>query len=796
MMTILACIADDHNAWLIMLAALVCVAGSWATVRLFNRAAATRSTEKAAWLLLTATVTGAAIWCTHFVAMLGYDPGTPIGFDPVLTIISLLVAMAGAYLGFLIAALELRFAPIVGGLVVGLAIVVMHYTGMMGYRVQGLVSWDMNYLVASIIVSCGFSAAALQMLRADRGKASTYGGTALLVLAIVGLHFTGMTAFRVEPMLVDGAFSNPAALRALAIAVAGVALVIVAAGLASNMIDDHARARAADALTNMSSGLVMVSAQERITLYNRRAAEIFGLEQANMALEMKLGDFLGLIGSRAGWEPSRIRRVLNNHRVWFAKDTTTRVEQEFEDGRVVAVVCRPLPEGGAILTYEDMTEAREGQKRIAHMAYHDTLTGLANRRLFSETLATAMGPDGLALLMIDLDRFKAVNDKFGHNLGDEVLVQAAARLKALARPNSTAFRLGGDEFAIILEGEVEAARGLAHDIVAAMTAPFAIGPHIARIGCSVGIASTLAEEDPSTMQQRADLALYKAKNQGRGRVETYRDGMMEEAAERQFFEEELIHAVERGQLELYYQPLFALPGRRLKGFEALIRWNHPDRGLISPADFIPIAEACGAIERIGAWIIDEACRQVGNWPRDLYVSINVSPIQMRSPAILTQIHQALESYGLSPRQVEIEITETAMVDNSEQIAATLAGFRALGIRVAIDDFGTGYSSLAHLREFKVDRIKIDRSFVGTVGHDASADAVVRAVMGIARELSIETTAEGIETEQQLEALVKLGCGTAQGYLLGRPMTSERAGHLLEAAPSNILAFRLEANSGT
>ncbi|MGE0231613.1 MAG: putative bifunctional diguanylate cyclase/phosphodiesterase [Flavobacteriaceae bacterium] len=254
--------------------------------------------------------------------------------------------------------------------------------------------------------------------------------------------------------------------------------------------------------------------------------------------------------------------------------------------------------------------------------------------------------------------------------------------------------------------------------------------------------------------------------------------MIEEAARRRQLEKELARAVEAGQFELHYQPLFSLPNRILSGFEALLRWRHPERGLVPPADFIPIAEQTGAIVEIGAWVIDEACRQVSRWPGDIYISINVSPVQLRSFDILRQITNALARYGLTPRRIEIEITETAMLDNSEQISAVLAGLRALGVRIAMDDFGTGYSSLAHLREFELDRIKIDRSFIDASHVDSGAAAVVRAVTSMARELAIATTGEGVENEEQLANLIALGCGTAQGYLLGRPMNADSATRLL------------------
>lgn len=770
MMTIVGCIVEMHNPWLVLLAAIICLSGSWAMVRLLLRAAASSSLERGAWVVLAAFVTGASIWCTHFIAMLGYEPGLPIGFDPVLTIVSLIVAMVGSGIGFLVATARLPAAPALGGAVVGLSIVVMHYTGMLAYRVQGIVGWDESYLVASILLCCVLSAAALHVILRTQGwKGHVHAGAALFFLSIVGLHFTGMTAFRVEPMLVEGSFSNPEALRALAFAVACVGLFIIGAGFASGFIDTRARATASDALANMSNGLTMLSANGTVTLVNERVRQLFRLGEEELKVGMGLDGYVATIGRRAGWDEARIGRVVANHRSWMRQHSATRVEHAFDDGTVLGIVCQPVARGGAILTYEDVTEARNGQKTIAHMAFHDALTGLKNRRMFAKTIDELLARGGAAMLMMDLDRFKSVNDRLGHAVGDDLLRQVASRLETLLRPGEIAFRLGGDELALLLDGSSDRATALAHDIAATIAIPFEIEEHAVTVGCSIGIAVAVPGDDASTVQRKADLALYRAKNAGRNRFEFYREGMLEEEARQRGLEEDLALAIARNQLELWYQPLYALPDRKLTGFEALIRWRHPQRGLIAPNQFIPLAEKSGLITAIGAWVVDAACRRAALWPDDLYVSINVSAVQLRSASLALQIHQALVRHRIPASRIEIEITETAMVENSEQLALTLAGLRAIGVRIAMDDFGTGYSSLVHLREFRIDRIKIDRSFIAASGHDAGAAAIVRAVVSMARELSIDTTAEGIEEEAQLQSLLELGCGTAQGYLLGRPL---------------------------
>ncbi|WP_294643360.1 EAL domain-containing protein [uncultured Aureimonas sp.] len=770
------------------MAAVICAAGSWAMVRLFQRAADSRSTERYAWVVLTAFITGASIWCTHFVAMLGYEPGLAVGFDPVLTIVSMLAAMIGSGVGFTIATSRRRGSSALGGAIVGLSIVVMHYTGMLAYRVQGIVEWKEGFLLASVAISCVLAAASLHVIM--HGWQETirpFAGAALFFLSIIGLHFTGMTAFQVTPMLVDGSFSNPEALKALAFAVTCVGLAIVSAGFASGFIDNRARATAADALANMSNGLTMISATGHVTLVNERVRSLFGLGENDLRPGMTLEAYVGVIGARVGWDAERTRRVVDNHASWIRDGRVKRLEHHFDDGLVLHVCCQPVGRGGAILTYEDVTEARNGQKTIAHMAFHDALTGLKNRRMFAQSIDELLASGSLTMLMIDLDRFKDVNDRLGHAAGDIVLREVANRIEALLGPEEQAFRLGGDELAVLAASGEERGGRLAADIVTSLALPIDTGAQVVTIGGSVGIATARDGDDASTIQRKADLALYAAKNAGRGRFEVYRDGMLEEEARRRDFEQDLSDAIASNQLELWYQPLFSLPERRLKGFEALIRWRHPERGLVSPAEFIPIAEACGLISAIGAWVIDEACRQAARWPADLYMSINVSAVQLRSALLASQIDQALRKHALPAQRIELEITETAIVENNEHLAVVLAGLRAIGVRIAMDDFGTGYSSLAHLREFKVDRIKIDRSFIAASSNDAGSAAIVRAVVSMARELSIDTTAEGIEEEGQLASLQALGCGTAQGFLLGRPLMVGAADELVRSLESRRLA---------
>ncbi len=530
------------------------------------------------------------------------------------------------------------------------------------------------------------------------------------------------------------------------------------------------------ALHHMSNGLVLIGPDFSIGLHNDRVCELLHLEPGDIAIGMPLDTFLANVGQRLGWDDARVKRVVDNHHMWMSQEEEMRLEHHYEDGTFLRICWRPMPDGGAILTYDDVSEERAAQAEMTHLAYHDALTGLPNRRSFCEAVDRLLATTPqVGVLMLDLDRFKAVNDTLGHAVGDALLVQSAARLRETCRESDLIFRLGGDELAILLQPKKrDDGEGLGQRIVAAFSAPFMVEGHTINIGCSAGYAVSGKDENSGVLMQKADLALYCAKTQGRNCAVRYETGMMEKAIERQRIEADLIRGLANGEFELHYQPLYLLPDQKLVGFEALIRWNHPERGRVAPVDFVPLAEENGMITEIGSWVLNEACRQAALWPGHLHVAVNISPVQMRSPGLVTEVLQALRTHGVEPRRLELELTETAMVEDGQQIAQTLQTLREIGVRIAMDDFGTGYSSLAHLRDFKLDRIKIDRSFIDIEDDAIGALAVVRAVMSIAHDLSIQTTAEGVETDEQLTRLIALGCNTAQGYFLGKPMDSAAA----------------------
>jgi len=415
--------------------------------------------------------------------------------------------------------------------------------------------------------------------------------------------------------------------------------------------------------------------------------------------------------------------------------------------------------------------------------HHDPLTGLPDRRWLHQVLANC-GAVPVALLLVDLDRFKAVNDTLGHPVGDQLLCKVVERMRSVIRASDLIVRLGGDEFAILqhTDASVEGARAIATRLVDLVGRAYLIDGHLVNIGASVGIATREAgdpagEGDGDQLLRRADLALYRAKAAGRGCYRFFSTDMEQEAQARRQLEMDMRRAVALRQFVLEYQPQFTLAGRRLRGFEALLRWNHPTHGRMEPNDFIPLAEETGLIVGIGDWVIRTACQTAAQWPAPMTVAVNVSPAQL-APGLVDRVATALSRSGLTANRLEIEITETALFGNPETVLAVLGRLKALGVRIAMDDFGTGCSSLGHLRSFPFDRIKIDRSFVMDMITNPSAAAIVRAVTMLGHTLGFETTAEGVEEFAHLAALAGIGCTDVQGFALGRPLAADSLTALL------------------
>ena len=526
------------------------------------------------------------------------------------------------------------------------------------------------------------------------------------------------------------------------------------------------------ALNNMSQALCMVDGNQHLIVCNIRFLEMFGLSHGTARPGTPMPDVYRAIAAIGRYDLNLISAIQDAQGELVSAHKPGRLLREISAGPAISVSHQPMTAGGWVATYEDMTERRQAEARIDFMAHHDALTKLPNRVLFHDRMAELLlkrqsGDEFLAVLCLDLDFFKNVNDSLGHPAGDRLLEAVSERLRLSVRGTDVVARLGGDEFAILRlsGGQPDQVERLAQRIVGALSEPYELDGNRAVISVSIGIAlATDANATADVLLKNADMALYRAKAEGRGTYRFFAVEMDAQIQARRSMELELREALGRRQLEVFYQPIIDLHAEGVSGFEALLRWRHPLLGMISPTQFVPLAEELGLIVPIGEWVFHEAFREAATWPDHLKVAVNLSPMQFRSENLVPAIEQALTLAGLLANRVEFEITETALLENNDAVLAILHRLRELGLRTALDDFGTGYSSLSYLRSFPFDKLKIDQSFVREMAFRSDCRIIVNSVADLARRLGIVTTAEGVETPEQLEQVRAAGCAEAQGYL--------------------------------
>jgi len=661
MLKVLSCLVTEHDLRFVLVAAVVCVLGSLIAVRLFANIKTSVSSTRAMWVFMAGFAFGSAVWSTHFLAMLAFEPGLPTGYDPGLTIFSLFVAIATSVAGFGVASIRhSRAMPVIGGAMIGLGIGAMHYTGMAALRTAGRIEWDFTLVAASVIIGACVAAFAMYYATKSKSRYVIYEVTALLVVAVVGHHFTGMGAITIIP---DPFIFVPERIMPtymMAASVTGVSLLVIATAFATHFVDHSGKSAA--------------------------------------------------------------------------------------------------------------------ENRFQHLAHNDVLTGLPNRVAFldriEENLKKAERDDAkLALLSIDLDRFKEVNDIFGHSVGDRVLEEVGKRLRGHAGSDRFIARLGGDEFIALHESDKQPQEALAfaEKLMAAICHEMVIDGHNVLIGASIGIA--VFPDDGKSAEElmaNADLAMYRAKESVGNKICFFERAMDDRVRRRRALGLELREALARNEFELFYQVQKKIPTGEIIGYEALLRWHHPTRGEVSPAEFIPVAEDTGLILPIGTWVLRTACAAAAKWPQNYRVAVNLSPVQFAQSDLAEIVQGILLETGLPASRLELEITESTLIGDMNRTLHILRRIKALGVSIAMDDFGTGYSSLSTLRAFPFDKIKIDRSFVEKVDMNTQAASIVRAILALGHSLSIPVLAEGIETRAHFEFLRDEGCDEAQGYLLGRP----------------------------
>lgn len=811
MLRVYTCIAHQHNFLFVVIAGMICLLATLTALSAFQQAVREAS-RRATFIIVAALVSGLGIWSTHFIAMLAYEPGLSISYDVSRTLLSVLAAVVICGIGWTVALGKRPFMAPLGGAIIGGGVGTMHYLGMSAVKLAGYIIWDHNLVAASLILGIGLSAMAAWLQRRE-STLPVWAAGSVLALGICSLHFVAMAAAVIYPLRTSGVAVQSLDSQSLAIGVTVAALSImgVGAGLvmfdrrlaAAQLAEARQRAALADqivhstaerntlieklryqveistaALDNMAQGLSMYDSQNRLITHNRRYAELYGINEELLTPGTPVIE----IWERVVADGTILQSRSIDIPVIGDEDWLKEHEVTLSDGRIIKFQRQPLPAGGWVATHEDVTEARRTNQQIAYLAAHDALTGLPNRATFS-TYLEAYAKDGKAFAVhtIDLDRFKEVNDTLGHAVGDEILRSTAVRLLELTGENDVVTRLGGDEFAVLqwdVDGLVTPA-AFADRIVKRLAEPFEFKGHTVIIGASVGIS--LAPESGICSEEllmMSDLALYCAKDESRGTYRFFERGMDSRLCERRQLEEDLRVAITEGQFEVYYQPLLDVSKGTITSFEALVRWHHPTRGLVQPADFIATAEDTGLIIPIGEWVLRQACRDAINWPNDVGVAVNVSPAQFKRGDLIAMTMSALTAAGLAPERLELEITEAVLLHDEAWVQAALKRIAALGVRIAMDDFGTGYSSLSYLRAFPFNKIKIDRSFIADIVGKSDALSIVQATIQLSQKLGMEITAEGVETAEQMNVLVEEGCTTVQGYHISRPIPVSRVAELL------------------
>jgi diguanylate cyclase (GGDEF)-like protein len=824
MFRVLTCLTGEHDWRLVLLAGLVCFVASIVAVNIFHRAIASQTGTRFIWIAIAGAAIGYGIWATHFIAMLAYEPGISTGYGIVLTATSLAAAMVLTSIGFGFAASDPgRWRAPIGGGIIGAGIACMHYLGMWALEVPGRVTWSPDLVLASIALGMLFGYAALAIAVRYTDRWGTFAAALLLTLAIVSHHFTAMGAVEIVPdptQTSDNLSLSPAV---LALAIAGVALSVLGMSLIGvladrrlvtrthkfeEIIDELSQAQQQvegsqrelqaqklmldTAINNMGEGLCMFDAEKRLVVCNDRYAKMYQLPQELLRTGTSHREIIKhriTNGILKGETSERAANQLISTLGTLPSDATSSRIDELADGRLVCVTRQPMAGGGWVATHLDVTEQRRSEAKITYMAQHDALTDLPNRVLLRERLEHALaitrgGGPHLAVLMLDLDRFKEVNDTLGHPAGDTLLQAVAARLRGCISEPTLIARLGGDEFAVIeyVANPAVEATALAERIRMALCEPFDLGDHQVVTGTSIGIA--IAPRDgmgSDEILKSADLALYSAKSGGRGSFRFFEPELDELMRARRDLERDMRNALANGEFELHYQPFVNAKSGEISGCEALLRWHHPQRGLVSPAEFIPLAEETGLIVPLGKWVLRTACAEAAKWPVNLKIAINLSPAQFKSKDLVPIIVSALATSGIAPRRLELEVTETVIMHDSEAVFAALGQLHKLGVRIALDDFGTGYSSLSFLQKFPFDKIKIDRSFVNELsGADEESRLIARAVVRFAVSLGKTTTAEGVETKEQSEILCSEACVEMQGYYFSRPKHSSEIAQMLLA----------------
>ncbi|NRG17950.1 EAL domain-containing protein [Rhizobiales bacterium] len=785
MYRLISCLSEEHVTWLLGVAVVISVLSSMAIFGLMDRSQRAGRLEYL-WIGAAAFTAGAGIWATHFIGMLAYEPagGSFVSYDPFLTFLSLAAAVVLAFPALVLMKARESYARAAAsaGLVVA-AISIMHFVGMTGVHVPGRFTYDHSYLALAIAAGSLFALGSAFVFKrfggCVRGLVAAGG---LFALSINALHFMAMTAATVLP---DPSVTLKGVLLendVLATGIAGVMLAVISIAACAVVADERLRA-AQDEAARMNAladavveGIAVLS-NWKILDANASLAAMSGLGRGELVgrpFEDILQVDFDLVMPDAG-EPSGPfggSLVTRKGRNLPVEVYLKRVS--FRDGERTIVAVR------------DLSERAKAEARINYLAHHDPLTGLRNLTSLRQDLPLAVRRAGsaesagkLGIFYLDLDRFKEINDAYGHPTGDRLLCALAERMKRLT--NESAYRHGGDEFVVVRKdaGGPQDIACFAARLIEELSRPYYLDGRPMTVGVSIGIS--ILDDDSSSaddLLRNADVALYRAKSEGRSTYRIFDRHMGDAVKARQEIERELDRALDKVEFELAYQPQLDMASGEIRGFETLLRWRSRKLGNVPLSAFIPVAEESGAIEAIGAWVIRAACRDAVSWDEPLIVSVNLSAVQFRLGNLVEVVRAALEDTNIDPARLELEVTESILLHDRENAARILNDLHALGVRIAMDDFGTGYSSLSYLQAYPFDILKIDRSFVSRIGSGDQSNTIVETIIGLAAALGLTVVAEGVETDEQAQFLKERGCEIIQGYLVGEPLPIHAYGEIV------------------
>jgi len=795
-------LTGTYHSVLVTLSILIAILAAYAAINLISQLYIFRS-KTYIWtqIAISGFVLGLGIWSMHFIGMMAFNLPVPVRYDGPLTLLSLIIAVVASIIGLAIAHYKHTLLPlIVGGLFLGMSVSSMHYVGMAAMRLSAEMSHDPVLVFVSILIGVIASISALWIaLSIVEGKIESsfkvkLSSSTVMGFAVAGMHYTAMAAthFYVssETVIINDGFElNPAVIGGL-LTFSTILLMFFStwsSRIASEASIVKSHEEKINAITaNVIDAIITINDKGIIESVNKSVESIFGYKPDEL-----IGKNINIIVPEPhhSSHDQYISRYIETGVSNFIGETQRELKAVRKDKKVIPIdltVSEATINKRKIFigVVRDVSEYVKNKEKMDYLAHHDVLTELPNRFSFMESINSSIIHAKrrnllLAVLFIDLDRFKVINDSLGHDIGDQLLQKIAHVLTSCIREGDILARLSGDEFTIMLDdiSALDDIAPIAHKIVSKLSQPFIVNGHELFTTASIGIS--LYPEDGDTSQllmKNADIAMYSSKNAGGNRYRFYSSDMNERAIERLSMESELRHALERNEFVLHYQPQINIESGTVSGIEALVRWQHPEQGLVPPNEFIPLLEDTGLIVSVGEWILKEACLQnkrlqeMGIPP--VVVAINMSARQFNEPNLIKTIVDILEETGLSADFLELEITESVLMEQNILNKSVLSEIDALGVQLAIDDFGTGYSSLNYLRKLPIDTLKIDQSFVSDLASNDDGAAIVELIINMANSLKLNVIAEGVETEEQLVFLREHHCGEVQGYLFSKPLTPE------------------------